>query len=383
MQLDTRLAQHIAERSKSSINMNVNVMNAQAIIIGSSDPERIGTLHEGAMLALSQARIVTIDTETADQLRGVKPGVNLPLYFQGKIIGVLGLTGDPIAVKPYGELMKAMAEMMLEQAELMLLLERDSRLRDAIVLALIHHQPLSDHLKDWVSRLGINLAIPRVAILIDMDTHRLNIDDALIEVRRLQTYLHESERDILIGTLAFNQWVILKPALDHKGKWHAAAFQQKIHALHSDLSQLSSCPIKIALGHFFEEQHDIGLSYQTACATMRIAQKQATHDVLYFYEDYALAVLLADLQQSWQGAELSKPLQLLEKQDPHRALYQTLICWFLHHGHTATTAQAMHIHRNTLDYRLKRIESICQCDLTHLDDRLKLYLALQIQGALH
>jgi carbohydrate diacid regulator len=43
-----------------------------------------------------------------------------------------------------------------------------------------------------------------------------------------------------------------------------------------------------------------------------------------------------------------------------------------------STAKALHIHRNTLDYRLQKIAELTGLDLGATDDRLLLYVALQL-----
>jgi carbohydrate diacid regulator len=60
------------------IDTNINVMDARGRIIGSGDRERIGELHEGALLVLSQGRVVDIDDAVARHLHGVRQGINLP-----------------------------------------------------------------------------------------------------------------------------------------------------------------------------------------------------------------------------------------------------------------------------------------------------------------
>lgn len=51
LHLDSRMAQDIVARTMRIIDSNINVMDARGKIIGSGDPERIGELHEGALLA--------------------------------------------------------------------------------------------------------------------------------------------------------------------------------------------------------------------------------------------------------------------------------------------------------------------------------------------
>ncbi|MDT3252051.1 sugar diacid recognition domain-containing protein [Serratia sp. root2] len=102
--LDGKLAQEIVARTMQIIDSNVNVMDARGKVIGSGDRERVGELHEGALLVLSQARVVDIDEAVARHLHGVRPGVNLPLRIDGRIVGVIGLTGNPGQLRQYGEL---------------------------------------------------------------------------------------------------------------------------------------------------------------------------------------------------------------------------------------------------------------------------------------
>lgn len=135
--LDTKMAQDIVARTMRIIDTNINVMDARGRIIGSGDRERIGELHEGALLVLSQGRVVDIDDAVARHLHGVRQGINLPLRLEGEIVGVIGLTGEPENLRKYGELVCMTAEMMLEQSRLMHLLAQDSRLREELVMNLI------------------------------------------------------------------------------------------------------------------------------------------------------------------------------------------------------------------------------------------------------
>lgn len=108
-ELDHDLAQDIVDRAMAILPCNVNVMDSQGLILGSGEPERINTRHEGAQLVLANGRIVELDVDAAKCLKGVQPGVNLPLMLDGRLIGVLGLTGDPLQLRTYGELVRMTA----------------------------------------------------------------------------------------------------------------------------------------------------------------------------------------------------------------------------------------------------------------------------------
>ncbi len=121
--LDTKMAQDIVARTMRIIDTNINVMDARGRIIGSGDRERIGELHEGALLVLSQGRVVDIDDAVARHLHGVRRALTCRCA-RGEIVGVIGLTGEPESLRKYGELVCMTAEMMLEQSRLMHLRRR-------------------------------------------------------------------------------------------------------------------------------------------------------------------------------------------------------------------------------------------------------------------
>ena len=114
-ELDRHLAQDIVDRAMAILPYNVNVMDRQGVIIGSGDAQRVDSLHEGAQLVLANQRVVALDEQAAACLQGVKPGINLPLLHAGRLVGVLGITGDPEQVRPFAELLRMTAEMLVEQ----------------------------------------------------------------------------------------------------------------------------------------------------------------------------------------------------------------------------------------------------------------------------
>ncbi|MCJ7789249.1 MAG: hypothetical protein MUP69_03540, partial [Candidatus Atribacteria bacterium] len=56
-----------------------------------------------------------IYSKDINHLVGAKPGINLPIEYNNKIIGVVGITGEPNEVTPFGEVIKMTVEMMLQQ----------------------------------------------------------------------------------------------------------------------------------------------------------------------------------------------------------------------------------------------------------------------------
>ncbi|WP_300758288.1 sugar diacid recognition domain-containing protein, partial [Janthinobacterium sp.] len=142
--IDTSLAQDIVQRTMHIMPFKVNVIDVRGVILASGSPERIGDLHPGAQLALARRDSVEIDAVAASKLPGAKPGINLPLMLRGEICGVVGLTGEPEAVRQFGELVRVMAEMMLEQAQLVRELQHEKRYREEFLFQLVYRTGIPD-----------------------------------------------------------------------------------------------------------------------------------------------------------------------------------------------------------------------------------------------
>lgn len=65
-------ARQIVQRTMSIIPYSVNVMDEFGMIIASGEPSRLHQRHEGAVLALTENRVVEIDLATANRLKGVR-----------------------------------------------------------------------------------------------------------------------------------------------------------------------------------------------------------------------------------------------------------------------------------------------------------------------
>jgi carbohydrate diacid regulator len=93
----------------------------------------------------------------------------------------------------------------------------------------------------------------------------------------------------------------------------------------------------------------------------------------------ALPVLLDSLRGGWQAKELMRPLGRLRAMDSNGIFRKTLYSWFCYNLQNTVTANALYIHKNTLEYRLRRISDITGLNLSRVDDRLLLYIALQLE----
>jgi purine catabolism regulator len=124
-------------------------------------------------------------------------------------------------------------------------------------------------------------------------------------------------------------------------------------------------------------------SYQEAIATQRIGLQWHIYQPLYFADlgVYRLLSLLLETPElrSFYRETLG---ELADEKYSNDDFIDTLEAFFEEHGNLSQTAIKLHVHRNTLLYRMERIEQIGGFDLDNPETRLAVFLALKIRRLL-
>ena len=115
MQISREYAQSIVDEMKSVIHQDVNIMDHDGVILASTDPTRVGSVHTGAVQLLAE-HLDSLVIQPDDRRTGVRPGINLPIVQNQQTVGVIGVTGDPREVGVFGDVIRRMTELLLENA---------------------------------------------------------------------------------------------------------------------------------------------------------------------------------------------------------------------------------------------------------------------------
>ncbi|GLT19612.1 XRE family transcriptional regulator [Vibrio zhanjiangensis] len=377
MQLNTLIARQIVERATKIIRYPINVMDDNGRIIGSSDPNRLHKTHDGALLAIHDNRIVEISAELAGTLVGVKEGINLPILHQDKVIGVVGISGKPDQVRRFGEMVKMTAELIVEQADLMAQIQWNKRHREELLLQLIQGSKLNEtQLLSIAERLDLDLAQPRVAAAIKVIPKK-GQPLTLEQLQKLVHLLEYPERDNIVGIVSVsqNEVVVLKPITLINHKWSTTEEAKRVKRLLKRIGQEADFSIQIAIGDYFPGLSGLSRSYETAKATLACSH---TKQAILFYQDHKLSVLIDSLMHDqWRKEQVNQPIKTLLEKDSKGVLIKTLSVFFAQNCDLAQTCAELHIHRNTLRYRLEKIEQFTSLEINKIDDKVQLYLALK------
>ncbi len=142
--------------------------------------------------------------------------------------------------------------------------------------------------------------------------------------------------------------------------------------------------IAIGLGQVARDVNVWRSSYRDAVQAKELAERLQT-DIPLFIGDlgvYQLILSLSDRDKLADFCEVT--LGTLSEYDSRQKadLLKTLEAFFNCHGNLSQTAESLIIHRNTLLYRMNRINEIAGIDLNRPETRLALHLALTIRRLL-
>lgn len=370
--LDHTLAQQIVDRTMSIIGHNMNVMNAAGTIIGSGDAERIGQKHDGAVLALNHGDSLELDEQSCQSLQGVKPGINMLLHFKGGVVGVVGVTGNPEHIRAFAQLVKMTAELTIEQASLVEQLQWDRRHQEEFVSAWLNQQLSDSELHDWAQRLSIDLATPRVAVVIELKAESAPV--SLNSVRGLVDVLYRSDDKPLVAIMSMNEIVVLKPLRSSSN-----SDQSVLESIQRRLTANQIDDVRLAIGQRFDSALQLPLSYQSAKQVLAVGRRSHPEQTMLSFSEYRLPVLLAPLADSWQGEQLAQAMATLVSADKSGQLVKTLEAYFQANGNANHCAKALYIHRNTLRYRLDKISEVKGISTQDFTGLTELYIASQLR----
>lgn len=385
-------AQTIVEKTKNLLGKNINIMNSLGIIVGSKDKSRIDTFHEGAAEVIKTGKEIEITCEQADKLEGVKPGVNLPIYLNDRIVGVVGITGDPDEVRPYGQLLKISVEAMLTQLYLSEQLRMEQNANELYV-----HDIINGNFEDtnvFLTKgevLGYDMSLPRLAL--NIKVNNLVIKEKSKGLYDNQELTAQEKREKILDCI---KKVFDNPQhmISHNGsnyyivffapqKIHVETVKQQIKEIADKLSKkLEKYSVKfcIGVGSYYPGLAGLRKSYKEAVKAIQIVERKSPGQLpqIIFAQDLSLEMMLAaapdDIVGIFKNQVLTKESAGVFLND--KKLLNTLRAFFASNLNISKTAEELNVTRNTVSARLDKIKELTGLTPTDFNDAVKLKVLL-------
>lgn len=371
LQISPKLAQKIVVEMKDIINQEVNYMDIEGKIIASTDSSRIGTFHGGAKRVLETNEEVVIKKD--GQYKGALKGINLPIYFNKSIVGVIGITGETEEVKKYGRIIKKMTEFLIteeynktlqiHEKEVQRLIIEDLlfndilqvdqqylenghifQLKDNIQRVVIVAKLYADHDKDFIFQVQDDI------YQLLLDHIRYSTDNLLsISKTKVITILRVISRENILYILRQIARE-LKNQLNIKIHFGVGTFEKKIEKL-----------------RFSFEKANVALEWTllNKCEVI-------------FYDDLDLELIVSAIKKEEVQIFVQKVLGCLDKKSLIE-LYEILPLFEKYNGSLKQISEDLFIHKNTLQYRLNKLAKKTNYDMRNYKDFSILKLAVKLK----
>lgn len=335
------LAQKIVDRMIDIISYNVNIMDKDAIIIASGDKDRIGTLHHGAKEALNEKDCI----EVYKNKKWTKKGVNIPITFNNRNIGVIGITGDPKVVRPFGELVKVTAELLIHQEYSIEKYMIKHKLKEEFLYEWLHRKEIYDN--EFIDRgLEFNMKVLNEGYIMIID-HEKKYNKKITKI--LDFYMKDEGQSI---TLNENRLCLI---------------------LKNDISKISIF-IKELIKEYEENIYRIvytkrddvlSKTFFNIIGTINIINKLNLERKIIKDKEITFYSKLEKTINKIDGEFIISKIK-----EGGDEILETFLLYIQNNNEKSKTATELHIHRNTLTYRLSKIEYLTGLDF---DNNMDLY----------
>jgi carbohydrate diacid regulator len=377
----------IVEHTAQLLRARVWATDARHMVIASSEPEAIG-------------HPLASDPEDlpANMLR-------VPVWIApaGEVIlAVEMLSGEQIS--PY--LAQVMVELIANQAALLAGIPDRHQLKNQFVYNLLFDNVTDEaRLIRQGQILGIDLTIPRAAILIDAtgyifapgDSVPSELDEAQMQ-RRAQRVIGSVVQffhlpsDTICAYVGGGEVVVLKAsstrdliawtdedgAKEPRPSWaDLSALKRAGTALLGRIRRDTGANINIGIGRYHPGILGLGRSYQDARAALLLGRHFHGSNQVHCLDGLGIAAFIGVADERTK-VDLAR--HLLSPLDHEPELIETLDTFFAADCGPSTTACQLSIHRNTLNYRLDKITSLTGLDPRCFDAAVQIRLALLLRS---
>lgn len=301
-------------------------------------------------------------------MRGVLSGMSLPITVGAEAVGTVCLTGDPEEVRCFGLVVRRQTEILLEEAALLrsrLLHERavDDCVRD---IALYDPEVVdAETVEARMAELGADPRIPRTAVVLDVRAGGVSRMSLLRTVREV----FGSVQDVT-GELAAGRYAVL-----HASVGRPERLVERCSALVERLGERHGADARCGIGEPGRGVAGTHASYRDAALALRAGPRLEPDGRVFAVADLRVPQLVASVVRHERDRYAAAVLTGLRERADWPVLRETLIAWAEGGFQLVRTAERLAVHRNTLLYRLAKIEELSGRGLREPRTAMAMYLA--------
>ncbi len=371
MVITKELAQPIVDKLMEVLSNHINIINHEGIIVASTEESRINTFHEGTIEAINIGNKILFYENDISRYKGTKQGITIPIKFHNSFIGAVGITGEPDKITDAASIIKVAVESLIEQE---FLTKQSIYKRKAIGnwIENIFADDLEDVDQLKLQAKSLNIDLEETCSIIILGTKPITYSEFSMQEQYISEIVESYVRVKFHSYIGQGIYIIAVKSknmndLDHIKEMCEKLFK-KLEALKL-LSHISvGSPKKGILGY--------RKSYIEAFHSIKILNKlPGEKKIIYFYECH-IFILLEYLpqhikQEFWDN--------YFENNKIDKILLETMRVYFDKNQNIIEASNILHIHRNTLLFRLNKIKELYNLDPRCFHDAVILQILIYIQ----
>ena len=372
MQLSEKNAQQIVTEISAIVGQNVNMMNQEGIIIASTDPSRISSFHPVARQIVEKGLdelYVSADMETYQ----MRVGLNLPIVFEEQVVGVIGITGEYEKVFKYGQIVKKMTEILLMDAGYKDRKELEQKVLYRFLDEWVRGSGSAD-LPEFVERghgLGIDITLPRRVMIIGIENLSLysgkDEGQRLIDSveRAIKKIVRENPVNQIFRTT--NKTICLIEAVPNP------RMRQLATRIREQVRQQFGVGLLVGIDGESNRGGSLHTAYNRAMKAWKACA--AGNQGVTLYDDITMEIFIENIPRQLKEEYLHKMFKGCSLEQLRRWV-MLLEAYFRAEGSISQGAELLFMHKNTMQYKIKRLREQTGYDVRLPSNAALFYVAV-------
>lgn len=295
MKIPTTLALKIVKDMKNIINQDLNFIDTDGYIIASTNKKRIGSFHEASLKCIATKNEIIINND--NEYLGTKKGINIPVYLDSEIVGIIGITGEQRDVEKYGKIIKSMTEILIKEAQLKELTIKKREKNRNIIETILYNQN-----KNFEFYISLNFPY---TVIVGKTSDKIEDNNILYKV--IEDFLPKDKKSIF--TITSNYIIIFLNSIKENYIENTVKFLQKNLDLNLKLD------FKFGIGRKVEKVEDFTISYLEAKNSLKYISSLNLEEKYIFYSELDLGIIFSDIQNEKINEFINKIFKNLKEEE--------------------------------------------------------------------
>ena len=365
MEIRTRHAEAIINTLRSVITEDINFITPEGIIIASSDESRIGQFHGGAVEVAKTKNPLIIKHD--NEYEGARKGINLPVFYEQNLVAIVGITGEAKDISQFSNIIVKMSEILIKE-HFLNTQKQFKRENNRVILELITKDNYSPEvLKSKMDELSYKHQEYKFFSIWSLP----NLDYQNIELANLVYNSIEKRINFndLISRDGSNFYILSATPTYPK-------LIEQIKPIKDYLETKYKIVVSIGVSEAINNYKEFNNAYRQAKMVVYLSSKEQIGLIRQF-DNYSLDLLFQGFSDYIQVDYSNKIFTKMTPEEIEES-EKLILGYIANNGSLNKTSEQLFIHKNTLQYRLNRIEQTTGLNPRNLEDLIKLYIAIQL-----